>query len=156
MTSNHLILCAPFSSCRQSFLGSGSFPVSQFFTSGGQSIELQLQHQSFQWILRLISFRIDWFDLLVVCRTLKESSPAPKFECITSSLSFLHGTTLTSSQDYGKAIAFTIWTFVGKVMSLFFNMLSRFVRAFLPRSKSLLIWFYGCSHHLQWFWSSRR
>ena len=71
MTSNHLILCAPFSSCPQSFLGSGSFPMSQFFTSGGRSIELQLQHQSFQWILRSISFRIDWFDLLVVRRTLK-------------------------------------------------------------------------------------
>ena len=47
-----------------------------------------------------------------------------------------------------------IWTFVGKVISLLFNMLSRFVMAFLPRSKRLLI--YGCSHHLQWFWSPRK
>ena len=62
-----------------------------------------------------------------------------KIWSITSSLSLLHGTTLTSSQNYGKAIALTIWTFVGKVMSLLFNMLSRFVRAFLPKSKSLLI-----------------
>ena len=51
----------------------------------------------------------------------------------------------------GKTIALTRQTFVGKVMSLLFNMLSRFVTAFLPRSKNLLI--SCCSHHLQWFWS---
>ena len=53
----------------------------------------------------------------------------------------------------GKAIALTIQTFVSKVMSLLFNMLSRFVIAFLPRSKHPL--FHGCSHHLQWFWSPK-
>ena len=54
----------------------------------------------------------------------------------------------------GKTIALTIWTFVSKVMSLLFNMLSRFVITFLPRSKRLQ--FHGCSHHPQWFWSSRK
>ena len=57
------------------------------------------------------------------------------------------------SQPYmanGKTIALTRWIFVGKVMSLLFNMLSRII-TFLPRSKRLL--FHGCSHHLQWFWS---
>ena len=54
-------------------------------------------------------------------------------------LSLLYGPTLTSIYDTGKAIALTIWTFVGKVISLLFNMLSRFVIAFLPRSKHLLI-----------------
>ena len=54
----------------------------------------------------------------------------------------------------GKAIALTIQTFVSKVMSLLFTMLSRFGTVFLPRSKYLL--FHGCSHHPQWFWSPRR
>ena len=61
----------PFSFCPQFFPASGSFPMSQFFTSGGQSIEFQLQHQSFQWIFGLISLRIDWLDLLAVQGTLK-------------------------------------------------------------------------------------
>ena len=53
-------------------------------------------------------------------------------------LSFLYGLTPTSIHDYWKTIALTRWTFVGKVMSLYFDMLSRFVIAFLPRSKRLL------------------
>ena len=56
----------PFSFCPQSFPASGSFPVSQIFASGGQILELQLQHQSFQWILGLISFKTDCFDFLAV------------------------------------------------------------------------------------------
>ena len=70
MPSNHLILCCPFSSSLQSFPASGSFQMSQFFTSGGQSIGVQLQHQSFQYSA-VISSKIDWFDLLAVQRTLK-------------------------------------------------------------------------------------
>ena len=54
-------------------------------------------------------------------------------------LSFLHSPTLTSTYDYWKTIALTRWTFVDKVMSLLFNMLSRLVITFLPRSKHLLI-----------------
>ena len=54
-------------------------------------------------------------------------------------LSFLYGATVTSIHDYWKTIALTIRTFVGKVMSLLFNMLSRFVIAFLPRNRHLLI-----------------
>ena len=60
-------------------------------------------------------------------------------------LSLLDGPTLTSVHDYGKIIALTIWTFVGKVTSLLFNMLSRLVITFLPRSKCLLIsWLQSC------------
>ena len=78
-------------------------------------------------------------DLLAVQGT-QEISPTPEFKGINSSaLSFLYSTTLTSIHDYWKTIAFTRWTFVGKVMSLLFNMLSRKVIAFLPRSKRLLI-----------------
>ena len=88
----------------------------------------------------VISFRIDWFDLLAVQGTLKSilqhhSSKASIFlhsPFFMVQLSHLYMTT-------GKTIALTIWTFVGKVMSLLFNMLSRFVIAFLLRSKRLLL-----------------
>ena len=70
----------------------------------------------------------------------QESSPTPQFKSINSSaLSFLYGPTLTSMHDYWKNITLTIWTFVGKVMSQLFNMMSRLVITFLPRSKHLLI-----------------
>ena len=84
----------------------------------------------------LISFRMDWLDLLAVQGTLK--SLLQQFKIISSSaLSFLHSPTLTSIHDY--CIALTRWTFVGKVMSLLLNILSRLVITFLPRSKHLLI-----------------
>ena len=71
---------------------------------------------------------------------LKESSPSRQFKSINSSvLSFFYSPTLTSIHDYWKTIALTIWTFVGKVMPLLFNMLSWFAIVFLPRSKHLLI-----------------
>ena len=65
-------------------------------------LEFQLQHQSFQWYSGLISFRMDWLDLLTVQGTLK-SSPTPQFKSITSlALSFLYSPTLTSIHDYWK------------------------------------------------------
>ena len=98
-------------------------------------MELQLQHQSFNEYSGLISFRIDWLDLLAVQET-QESSPTLQFKSINSLvLSFLYSSYMTT----GKTIALTRWTFVGKVMSLLFNMLSRLVIAFLLRSKCLLI-----------------
>ena len=88
----------------------------------------------------LISFRMDWLDLLAGPRDLQESSPTQKFKSISSlTLSFLYGPTLTSVHDYWKTIALTRQTFVGKVMSLLFNMLSRLIITFLSRSKCLLI-----------------
>ena len=88
----------------------------------------------------LISFRIDWFDLLVVHGTLKNllhhpNSKALIFQC--SDFFMIHFSHLCMTT--GKTMALTRWTFVGKVMSLFFHMLSRFVIAFLPRRKCLLI-----------------
>ena len=69
-----------------------------------------------------------------------ESFPTPQFKSINSlALSFLYNPTLTSIHDHWKTIALTRWTFVGRVMSLFLNMLSRLVITFLPRSKRLLI-----------------
>ena len=61
----------PFSSCPWDFPTSGSFQVSSLFTSGVQSIGVQLQHQSFQWIFRVDFFRIDWFDPFAIQETLK-------------------------------------------------------------------------------------
>ena len=84
----------------------------------------------------LISFMMDWLDLLAVQGT-QESSPTPQFKSINSSmLSLLYGPALTSI--HRKTIDLTRRTFVGKVMSLLFNMLSTLVITFLPRSKLLL------------------
>ena len=100
----------------------------------------------------LISLRIEWLDFLAVQGTLKSllqhhSSKASMLQCSVFFIDQLsHPYTTT-----GKTIALTRQTFVGKVMSLLFNMLSRLVIAFLPRSKCLLIsWL---ESHLQWFWS---
>ena len=87
----------------------------------------------------LISFRIDWFDLLAVQGTLKSlvqhhSSKASILQCSTFFIVQLSYPYMTT----GKTIALTRWTFVGKVMSLLFNMLPRLVIAFFPRSKLLL------------------
>ena len=99
-------------------------------------LELQLLPQSFQWIFRIDFLRMDWLDLLAVS---KESSAAPQFKSVNSwVLSFLYSPTLTSIHDHWKNQALTRWTFVGRVMPLLFNMLSRFAIAFLPRSKCLL------------------
>ena len=89
---------------------------------------------------RLISFRMDWFDLLAVQGTLKSllQHHGSKASILQRSAFFL----VQLSHPYmttGKTIALTGWTFVGKVMSILFNMLSRSVIAFLPRSKCLLI-----------------
>ena len=98
---------------------------------------LQFQHQSFQYSIP-ISFRIDWFDLLTVQGTLKNLVPTPQFKSINSlALSLLYGPTFISIHDTEKTIALTRRTFVGKLMSLLFNVLSSFVTAFLPRSKNL-------------------
>ena len=103
-------------------------------------LELQLQHQSFQWLFRTISFRIDWFDLFAVQGTLKSllqphSSKASILWCSAFFMVQLSHPYMTT----GKIIALTRQTFVGKVMSLLFSMLSRLVIAFLQRSKHLLM-----------------
>ena len=95
----------PFS-CLHPFTPSGVFPVSQYFASGGQSMEFQLQHQSFQW-KGLISFQ-DWL-VWSPCspRDSKESSATPQFKSINSSvLSFLYSPTLTSIHGYWKNRSF--------------------------------------------------
>ena len=87
----------------------------------------------------LISFRMDWLDLLAVQGTLRVFSNTTVQKLNSLVLSLLHSPTLTSIHDTGKTIALTRWTFVSKVTSLLFNMQSRLVITFLPRSKRLLI-----------------
>ena len=104
-------------------------------------LEFQLQHQSCQWIFR-VDFLWDWL-VWSPCspRDSQESSPAQFENFSFSALNLLYGPTLTSVHNMttGKTIAFTIWTFFSNVLSLLFNMLFRFVIAFLPRSKHLLM-----------------
>ena len=115
--------------------------MSQFFASGGQSIgSYSFSISPASEYSGLISLRMDWLDLLAVQGTLKSllqhhSSKASILQCsvfFTFQLSHLYMT-------IGKTIALTRWTFVGKIMSLLFNILSRLVVSFLPRSKHLLI-----------------
>ena len=126
MPSNHLLFCHPLLLLPSIFLSIRVFSNESILhirwpKYWSLSISLSNEYSG------LISFRIGWFDLLAVQGTLK-SLPTPHFKSINSSaLSFLYGPALTSIHDY-----------VGKVTSLIFNMLSRFVIAFLPRSKHLL------------------
>ena len=103
-------------------------------------MEFQLQHQSFHEHSGLISFRMDWLDLLALQWTFKSllQHHSSKASILRHSAFF----TVQLSHPYmttGKTVAFTRWTFVGKVMSLLFHMRSRLVITFLPRSKRLLI-----------------
>ena len=109
MPSKHLILSSssplvvPFSSCLQSFPASGSFQKSQLFTSGGQILEFQLQHQSFQWTPKTNLLQDGLVGSPCRPRDSQESYPTPQFKSINSSvLSFLYSPTLTSIRDHWK------------------------------------------------------
>ena len=141
MPSNNLILCHPL------LLLPSIFPSIRVFSN---ELALRIRwprYWSFSFNIRpsnehpgLISFRMDWLNLLAVQGTLKRllhhhSTKAPilrRSAFFTVQLSHPYMTT-------GKTIALTRWTFVGKIMSLLFNMLCRLVTAFLSRSKHLLI-----------------
>ena len=141
MPSNHLILYHPL------LLLPSIFPSIRVFSNESALHIRWPKYWSFSFNIRpsnehpgLISFRMDWLDLLAVQGTLKSllqhhSAKASILQCsafFIVQLSHPHMTT-------GKTIALARWTFVGKVMSLLFNMLSRLVITFLPRSKRLLI-----------------
>ena len=116
-------------------------------------MEFRLHHQSFHEY-SLISFRMDWLDLLAVQGTLKSllQHHSSKASVLQRSAFFI----VQLSHPYmttGKSIALTRWTFAGRVMPLLFNTLSRLVTAFLPRSKCL---FHGYSHCPQSIWNSRK
>ena len=140
MPSNHLILCRPLLPC-------SVFPSISIF-SGESVLHIRWpKYWSFSFSISpsneysgLVYFRMDWLDFLAVQGTLKSlpqshSSKASIFWCSAFFIvQFSHPYMTTR-----KTIALTEWTFVGKVMSLLFNMLSRLVITFLPRSKCLLI-----------------
>ena len=141
MLYNHLIFCRPL------LLLLSIFPHIRVFPNESALRIMWPKYWSFRFNIspsneysELIFFRIDWFDLLGVQRSLKsllqhhslKASVLWHSAFFMVQLSHLYVTT-------GKAIALTLQTFVGKVMSLLFNTLSRFVKAFLPRSKCPLI-----------------
>ena len=139
MSSNHLILCCPL------LLLPSIFPSIRVFSNESTLHMRWPKYWSFSLSISpsneysgLISFRIDWFDLLVVQGTLKSllqhhSSKASILQCSTFFILQLSHPYMTT----GKTIALNTKIFVGKVMSLLFNMLFKFVIVFLPRSKCL-------------------
>ena len=141
MPSNQLILCRPL------LLTPSIFTSIKVFSKESVVYIRWSKDWSFSFSISpsneysgLISFRIDWLDLLAVQGTLKSllqyhSSKASVLQCSTFFMVHFSHPYMTT----GKTIALTRWTFVGKLMSLLFNMLSRLFRAFLPRSKHLLI-----------------
>ena len=155
MPSNHLI-------CQPLLLLPSIFPSIRVF-SNESILHIRLpKYWSFSFNISpsneysgVISFRMDWLDLLSVHGTLKSL-----LQCHSSKVSVLWYSAFFIVQllhpymTTGKTIALTRWTFVGKVMSPIFSMLSRLVITFLPKSKCLLI--HGYSHHLQGFWNPRK
>jgi len=143
MPFSHLILCRPL------LLLPSIFPSIRVFSNESVLHISWPKYWSFCFSISpsneysgLISFRMDWLDLLCCSRDSQKSSPTSQFKSINPSvLSFLYSPTLTSNSHMttGKTIALTRQTFVGKIMALLFNMLSRLVITFLPRSKRPLI-----------------
>ena len=140
MPSNHLILCCPL------FLPPSIFPsIRVFSTESGLHIRWP-KYWSFSFSFSispsneysgLISFRMDWLYLLAVQGTLKSLFQHHSSEALIlqHSVFFIVQLSHPSIHDYWKTIALTLLTFVGKVMSLLFNMLSKLIIAFLPRSR---------------------
>ena len=141
MSSNHLVLCCPLLLLPSIFPSIRVFPnESALHIRSPNNWNFNFNISSSNELSGLISFRMDWLDLLEVQGTLKSllqhhSSKAS----ILWWLSFLHSPTLTSIHDHWKKHSLDTQTFVDKVMSLLFNKLSRLVITFLPRSKCLLI-----------------
>ena len=156
MPSNYLILCCPL------LLLPSLFPSIRVFSNESALHMRWPKYWSFSFSISpsketpgLISFRMDWLDLLAVQGTLKSllQHHSSKVSILQCSAFFI----VQLSQPYmttGKIIALTRWTFVGKVMSLLLNMLSRLVITFLPRSKRLFIsWLQSPS---KGFWSPKK
>ena len=140
MPSNHLILSCPL------LLKPSVFPSIRVFSNESALHIRWPKYCSFIFTSVLPMNTQDWSPLgwigwiSLLSKGLSKVFSTPQFKSINSSvLSFLYSPTLTSIHDYWKTIAFTRWTFVAKVMSLPFNILSRLVISILPRSKRLLI-----------------
>ena len=155
MPSNHLILCRPL------LLSPSIFPSIRVF-SNESALCIRWPRIGALASASVLPMNIqDWFPLgLTGLVSLLSEGLSRVFSNHSSKASVLWHSAffiVQLSHPYmttGKTIALTKQTFVGKVMSLLFNMLSRLVITFLPRSKHLLK-FHGCSHHMQWFWSPK-
>ena len=126
----------PFSSCLQSFPASGAFQMSQFFTSGGQSTGVSASASVLPMNIQ------NWFPLVWTSWISLQSKGLSRVfsnSTVQKHKFFSAQSSLHPYMATGQTIALTIWTFVRKVMSLLFNMLSMSVIAFLPKSKHLLI-----------------
>ena len=156
MPSNHLILCRPLLPLPS------IFPRIKVFSNESALHIRWSKHWSFSFNISpssehpgLISFRMDWLDLLAVQGTLKSllqyhsSKASIPWHSAFFTVQFLHPYMTT-----GKTIALTWRTFVGKVMSLLSNMLSRLVITSFQGAS--IFKFHGCNHHLQWFWSPKK
>ena len=129
----------PFSSCLQSFPVSGSFQMSHFFASDGQSIGILASTSVLPMNQDWFPLEMDWLDLFAVQGTLNSLVQHHGSKASILSSAFFIVQLSHSYMTTGKTIALTRQTFVSKVMSLLFNMLSRLVITFLPRNKCLLI-----------------
>ena len=150
MPSNHLILRCLL------FLLSSIFPSIRDF-SNASAVQRWPKYWSFSFSISspneysgLISLMTDWLDILAVQGALRRllqnhSLKSSSLWCSDFFMVQLSSPCVTT----GKTISLTTWAFVGWVMPLLFNTLSRFAIAFLPRST--VVWFHDCSHHLQWF-----
>ena len=146
----------PFSSCLQSFPASGSFPISQLFTSNGQSMEASVSASVLptniqSWfplgLTDLISLQFKGISRFFSSTTVQKHQ---FFKAQPSLWSNSH----PYMNNCWNTIAFTRWTLVNRIIALLFSTLCRFIIAFLPRSKCLSVsW---DSHRLQWFWSPRK
>ena len=130
----------PFSSCLQSFPASWSFQMSQLCASDGQSIGVSASASVLPMNIQEWS-PLGWTGWISLqSKGVSRVFSTPQFKSTNSLvLSFLHSPTLTSIHDPWKNHSLTKWTVVSKVLSLLFNMLSRLVITFLPRSKCFLI-----------------
>ena len=137
-----------FSFCLQSFPASGSFPMSQLFASGGQSTGVSASASVLPVNIQGL-FPLGLTGLILLSKGLTRvfsNTTVQKHQFFSTHCP--QGPTLTSiSHTAGKTIALTVWIFVGKAMSLLSNMLSRLVRAFLPRNKCLWTsWLQPCAY----------
>ena len=140
MLSNHIIICDPLLLWPLIIPSIRVFSKSQFFTSGGQSIGISASASVLPTNPRTDLFQDGLVGSPCSPRDLQEFPPTPQFKSINSSaLSLLYSPTFTSIHDHWKNHSLTRWTFVGKVISLLSNMLSKLVITFIPRSKHLLI-----------------
>ena len=155
--SNHLILCHPL------LLLPSVFPSIRAFSNESVLCIRWPKCWSFSFSISpsseysgLISLRMDWLDLLAVQGTLKSLLQHHSLKALIEELLCSAFLLVQLSHPYmttGKTIVLTIWTFIGKVISLLFNMLLEF--ASFSSKEQVSFSFKACGHHLQWFWSPK-